>query len=154
MVYQVKKDRRKKKMGRKKLTVDGLKMNPKFSHHQNLIEVKEIIVIESSLKEQVLKRQFQVAFRRLFKMVANTLSSDEATEGDIKLALDEILKVKKVLQSKYKHQISNEEYRIMWNKVYLLQKKASERLVWLEELKKNYTMYYQEELEEKKGRGR
>lgn len=149
MAYVIKKEHLKKKLSKNNIENLGYKMNPKLKNHSNFIEVKEIIIIKPSMKEKVLKLSFQVAFRRLFKLVMDLLQDDSATEGDTTLCLDEIMKMKKILQQKYKQQISKEEYRVMWSKVSLLQKRLQEKIA----KQQMYKMYYTEEIEEK-GRGR
>ena len=150
MAYVIKKDNIKNKLNKNNIANLGYKMNPKLKNHSNFIEVKEIIIIKPSMKEKVLKLSFQVAFRRLFKLVMDLLQDDNATEGDTTICLDEIAKMKKILQQKYKNQINKEEYRTMWSKVSLLQKRLQEKIV----KQQMYKMYFTEEKEEKKGRGR
>lgn len=150
MAYVIKKEHLKKKLNKNNIANLGYKMNPKLKNHSNFIEVKEIIIIKPSMKEKVLKLSFQVAFRRLFKLVMDLLQDDNATEGDTTICLDEIAKMKKILQQKYKNQINKEEYRTMWSKVSLLQKRLQEKIV----KQQMYKMYFTEEKEEKKGRGR
>ena len=94
MSYQIRKEKNKKNLGKRKPVCQGVKMNPKLRNHRDLIEVKEIIIINPSLKEQVLKLQFQVAFRRLFKIVMDSIE-DDGTIGDANIVLDEVLKAKK-----------------------------------------------------------
>ena len=81
-------------------------------------------------------------------------TNEDGTIGDTKLALDEILKAKKVLQSKYKNQIKNEEYRIMWNKITLLEKELTNKIIIQKQRQEMFQMYMEETKEEKKGRGR
>ena len=153
MSYQIRKEKNKKNLGKKKPVCQGVKMNPKLRNHRDLIEVKEIIIINPSLKEKVLKLQFQVAFRRLFKIVMDSIE-DDGTIGDTNIVLDEILKAKKILQKKYKNQIKNEEYRMMWNKMSLLEKEITNKIILKKQRQEMFQMYMEETKEEKKGRGR
>ena len=153
MAYQIRKEKNKKNLGKRKPICQGIKMNPKLRNHRDLIEVKEIIIINPSLKEQVLKLQFQVAFRRLFKIVMDSIE-DDGTMGDANIVLDEVLKAKKILQKKYKNQIKNEEYRIMWNKITLLEKELTNKIIIQKQRQEMLQMYMEETKEEKKGRGR
>lgn len=153
MSYQIRKEKNKKNLGKKKPVCQGVKMNPKLRNHRDLIEVKEIIIINPSLKEKVLKLQFQVAFRRLFKIVMDSIE-DDGTIGDTNIVLDEILKAKKILQKKYKNQIKNEEYRMMWNKMSLLEKEITNKIILQKQRQEMFQMYMEETKEEKKGRGR
>ena len=153
MSYQIRKEKNKKNLGKRKPVCQGVKMNPKLRNHRDLIEVKEIIIINPSLKEKVLKLQFQVAFRRLFKIVMDSIE-DDGTIGDTNIVLDEILKAKKILQKKYKNQIKNEEYRMMWNKMSLLEKEITNKIILQKQRQEMFQMFMEETKEEKKGRGR
>ncbi len=153
MTYQIRKEKKTKNLGKRKPICQGVKMNPKLRNHTDLIEVKEIIIINPSLKEKVLKLQFQVAFRRLFKIVMDNIEED-GTNTDANIVLDELLKAKKVLQKKYKDQIKNEEYRIMWNKLSLLEKEVKNKLILQKQREEMLSLYNEEIKEEKKGRGR
>lgn len=153
MSYQIRKEKNKKNLGKKKPVCQGVKMNPKLRNHRDLIEVKEIIIINPSLKEKVLKLQFQVAFRRLFKIVMDSIE-DDGTIGDANIVLDEILKAKKILQKKYKNQIKNEEYRMMWNKMSLLEKEITNKIILQKQRQEMFQRFMEETKEEKKGRGR
>lgn len=153
MTYQIRKEKKTKNLGKRKPICQGVKMNPKLRNHTDLIEVKEIIIINPSLKEKVLKLQFQVAFRRLFKIVMDNIEED-GTNTDANIVLDELLKAKKVLQKKYKDQIKNEEYRIMWNKISLLEKEVKNKLILQKQREEMLSLYNEEIKEEKKGRGR
>ena len=153
MSYQIRKEKNKKNLGKRKPVCQGVKMNPKLRNHRDLIEVKEIIIINPSLKEKVLKLQFQVAFRRLFKIVMDSIE-DDGTIGDANIVLDEILKAKKILQKKYKNQIKNEEYRMMWNKMSLLEKEITNKIILQKQRQEMFQRFMEETKEEKKGRGR
>ena len=112
MAYQIKKEKKKKNLGRKKMNLDGMTMKPKLKAHQNLISVSEIIVIAPSLKKGVIKKSLKLSFRRLFKLVMDTLESADTSEGDILLALDEVAKTKKILQDKYRQECSGAVFSV------------------------------------------
>ena len=154
MNKKIKKEKKKKNLGRKKMNLDGMTMKPKLKAHQNLISVSEIIVIAPSLKKGVIKKSLKLSFRRLFKLVMDTLESADTSEGDILLALDEVAKTKKILQDKSRQELDQQEYHLMWHKVTLLERKLKEKRAWLIKMQKNYAMFLESEFKEKKGRGR
>ena len=84
----------------------------------------------------------------------DTLESADTSEGDILLALDEVAKTKKILQDKYRQELDQQEYHLMWHKVTLLERKLKEKRAWLIKMQKNYAMFLESEFKEKKGRGR
>ncbi len=148
--YELNKEIQEKKIENQYSKETFIKMKPKLKARRDFIEVKEINIIHPSLKEKVLKMQFNVAFRRLLKIIMDT-SSTNATQGDAKFALTEVSRMKKILMDKYKQEISKEEYENMWKKaLYLehtLQKKINIRNKMLE-------FFHQNEEREERGRGR
>ncbi len=156
MYYIVDRGSIKRKL-KKNLTLDGFMMKPKMRLRKDFIEVKEIIILDRTLTDNVLKMQFQVAFKRLFKMVMNIMESDDASESDMNLALSEIERTKQVLKDKYAQVISQNEYRRMRRKVTILEKQLREKIIIQQRFREmmwSMMQTRQENLEEKKGRGR
>lgn len=141
---------------KKKITLDGFLMKPKMRARESFIEVKEIEILNQDLKENVLKMQFHLAYKRIFKLVMNILESD-ASEGDVALALSEIERMKQILKDKYLQEVSKNEYRSMLRKVDILESNLKEKVLVQQRMNEmiwNMMHVPQEDLEEKKGRGR
>ena len=147
--YAIQKDAIFKKVGRTKMTIEGYEMKPKLKPHKSLITVSEIIVVSPKLHEAVLKKQFNTAYKKIFKKVMLIIDDNDSTSTDTMLALDEVAKMKAILKEKYKQYISNKEYRNMWKKVSFLQVELQKKQMLLksiEEILKNYTeMTYENE---------
>lgn len=79
----------------------------------------------------------------MFKRVMIVLEDNDATSTSTALALDEVVKMKRVLKDKYKQFVSKTEYRNMWKKVSLLQAELQKKQVLLkniEDMLQNYTL--------------
>ena len=151
--YKLEKTKTEKKLSKKKIVVNGLTMNPKFKNHPSLVKVEEIIIVNQTLKEKVLKVQFNVAFRKLLRLVMDV--SEGGSDTDIGLAINETEKMKKILKEKYEKEIDAIEFHRMWQKAELLESDLRRKLVEqrkLEELFYRQNMPY--EWEEERGRGR
>ncbi len=152
--YKIQKDDKVKKLGKKSLKVEGLLMNPKLKNHNTFVDVKEIIIVNPNLKEKVLIMQFHIAFRRLLRLIMS-LSEEDATDGDIKLAFNEVEKMKRVLKEKYEHQIDMEEYHRMWKKACLLESDLKQIVIQKTKEEQLYFRQMMEQnVEEERGRGR
>ena len=60
------------------------------------------------------------------------LLETDSSEGDIKLALNEVEKMKRIIKNKYQKVLMEKEYIRMWNKTLLLEKQLKERLLLIE----------------------
>lgn len=129
--YSVIKENKLKKIGRKKIHLDGYCMNLHLKKIHHLIEVKEIMIFNESLKKNVIQRQFNIAYKRLFKMVMELCQDDEDSSGNTEILLSEVERMKAILKDKYQQEISNKEYFNMMKKACLLETELQNRLVLL-----------------------
>jgi len=154
--YRLEKEGKEKKIGAKKILNEGLSMKPKLKHRNDFVEVKEIIVVNPSLQEKVLKMQFNIAFRRLLKLVINVTEDTDATSGDVGVVLGEIERMKAILKEKYKQMFSKEEYFSMWRKAEYLEQELEKKRVMIEQFEKLFLkqMFYTPQETEERARGR
>ncbi len=129
--YKIVKKSTKKKIGRKKYTIDGFEMSPKLKKHKSTIDIDKVVVVNKEMQELSIKQQFQITYRKLFRIVMELLETD-SSEGDIKLALNEVEKMKRIIKNKYQKVLMEKEYIRMWNKTLLLEKQLKERLLLIE----------------------
>ena len=150
--YKLEKNTKERKLGKKKIMIDGFQMNPKFKNHQSLVNVEEIIIANPTLKEKALKMQFNIAFRKALRMVMDTVEEG----GDEGLALNEIVRMKKILKEKYEQEVSTAEFHRMWQKIELLESDLKRKLVEKRRMEELYfrQMMENQEREEERGRGR
>ena len=152
--YKLYKNTKERKLGKKKIVVDGFQMNPKFKSHQSLVNVEEIIIASPNLKDKVLKMQFNIAFRKALRMVMDTVEG--GGDEDIGIALNELDRMKKILKDKYEQEVSTSEFHMMWQKIELLESDLKRTLVERRRMEELYfrRMMEEEKLEEERGRGR
>ena len=127
----MKQEKKKKKIIDGKDNLQGYVMKPHFKKHQNIIELKEIIIYNDDLKKNVCQKRFNLLFRRMTKIVLDVIKSDDTTSGDALIALNEIDRMKKKVIDEFKHNLSKEEIRNMYRKFTLLQKQLQEHIVKL-----------------------
>jgi len=155
--YKIERIATNKNILKKKIKSDGYHMKPKFKAHDELVDVKEIVIVNEALKEKVLTKQFDIAFRRIFKMMmCVTEDSDSTTSnGDAKIVLSEIVRMKQILKDKYRQNLSKQEYYKMLKKVEILECELNTKIIKNE--RKEALMFQkmmENNLEEERGRSR
>lgn len=142
--YKLNKTKKKKRTNRK-IKSSGMKFSFRLRPRPNFIDVKEIYIYESSLKENVLKNQFNHVFKRLFSFV---MSLDETSdEGECAVVLNEVLKAKQILKDKYMQELDAKTYRNYFKKLTFLEQEIRQKIVIQNEIRSQI-------YEETKGRGR
>ena len=147
--YVIEKDTNFKRVGKKRIVIEGNEIKTKLKKHPSLIAVDSVVVISPKLYENALQKQFNLAYKKIFKKVMIILEED-STGAQTALALDEVAKMKAVLNDKYKHHVSKQEYHKMWKKLSILQgelQQKQEIIRNIENLLKAYTIpqIYEEE---------
>ncbi len=155
--YRLEKEIQEKKIIKKKISKTGLHMKPKLKERKDFVLVKEIIIVNPTLQEKVLKMQFNLAFRRLLKLVIEVVEDETATSGDVGVALSEVERMKNVLKDKYKKNVSSKEYFSMWRKAEYLEQELEKKAIVIKQVEKMYLKNMMTnfiEPEEERGRGR
>ena len=142
--YKLNKTKKKKRTNRK-IKSSGMKFSFRLRPLPNFIDVKEIYIYESSLKENLIKNQFTHVFKRLFSFV---MSLDETSdEGECAVVLNEVLKAKQILKDKYMQELDAKTYRNYFKKLTFLEQEIRQKIVIQNEIRSQI-------YEETKGRGR
>lgn len=133
----------------------GYPMKPKIKKRNEFIEIKEIVIINPTLKEKALRVQFNIQYRRILKMIMELFSSDDTTNGDIKIAFSEIERVKRILKDIYHKEVSLKEYTNYLDKINFLEEQLKNKIIEQQRIEKMFFQNYMYEGEtEEKRRGR
>ena len=154
MKYVVQRNVDTRKLGRKKLVIEGYELKPHLSKRTELISVSQILVVSPSLHEVVLKKQFKNAYQKVFKKVMVVIEDVDSTSGDVQIVLGEVAKMKQILKEKYKQEVSKNEYRKMWRKVTLLEEELMKKQVLQKNLEQMISMMESSFYEEERGKSR
>lgn len=128
---------------------DGYTFNPKYTNLERFVEVKSITVFQKEMINSLLVKKFEKKFSRLSQIIMRYIlaDDDETDEGDFIIMLDEVARLKALVENKYKRFLENEEYRTYMDELYFLDVQLQNKLAIKE--------YNQEfDYEVKQGRGR
>ena len=130
--------------------LDGYTLNPK-NNNEKYIKIKNVNIFQEQLINNLLINKFNSKLNRLTQIITNLLnaSEEESDEGDCLIVLDEIDRLKAVLDIKIKKQLTIDEYNEYLKQLDYLHKEIDNRIVAL-----NYHLGVNEELQETKGRSR
>lgn len=119
----------------------GINIKPKHNaSFEDMINVDEMIIINPSLIQKLIKKKCARTFEKIIKMLS-VICEDDSTddEAPFMLILDEVERFKNLVVNKYKDYMKEKEYSITLKKLEILQKEVMER--------KNYIIERQIEYE-------
>lgn len=109
--------------------LDGYVFKPKNKYKNNLISVEEIRIINEYFISSLITRKFKTKFDKLSEIILNLLyEDDDSDEGDLMILLDEIDRLRSVVEIKYKRYLDNENYREYLAKLVFLDQQIREKL--------------------------
>lgn len=128
----------------KKVLLYEEKMSYSFSPKKGYKRVKKITVMDPAILAQILEEKFMKSYNKLIKIIYDLVNSDDTNSGDILVTYTEIDRLKQILLYKYNKKMHKEFIDKYLKKLYLLEL----------ELNKINIHYFDNELEEQKGKGR
>lgn len=138
--YSIKKDCKAKKLVYIECEAKGYDFSPKPESLNNSLKINKIILINPSLIDKILTMKFKQRYKRILMIVLSIINSNDSSEGDFMLALDEIAKMRDIVLHKYQTFLKKEK-----EKVFLEQLRALENNLRLKfQEMQNYNKYIKE----------
>lgn len=145
--YMIDKNIIKKTISYMEYDIEGYSFSPK-SNTNKTISVKKVTIFQETLVNNLLINKFSSKFIRLSDIVFNIINDDNDTdEGDCMIVLDEIERLKAVLDIKIKKHLKIDEYNNYLDNLYFLKQQIENKIITLSNVQ-------EEELTQNKGRSR
>lgn len=128
--YLIKKDASTGEIIYMEYDLEGYKFRPKNNGEKPYIKVNSVTIYKPEMIEHVLTKKFEKKFAKLSSIILKFLyqDDDESDEGDFEILLDEIARLKSVVDLQYKKFLSNQEYKDYIHKLTFLDAQVREKL--------------------------
>lgn len=129
-IYLIKKDASTGEIIYMEYDLEGYKFRPKNNGEKPYIKVNSVTIYKPEMIEHVLAKKFEKKFTKLSSIILKFLyqDDDESDEGDFEILLDEIARLKSVVDLQYKKFLSNQEYKDYIHKLTFLDAQVREKL--------------------------
>lgn len=128
--YLLKKDNIVKEIDYMEYDLDGYKFNPKHKENAPYINVSTVTIYNHKMINYLLNRKFEKKFERLSQIILQFLYQDEedCDEGDFMILLDEVARLRSVVEIQYKKNLEMEEYRDYIAKLTFLDNQVRQKI--------------------------
>ena len=93
--------------------------------------IKRVTIYDKKRIEKIVVNKYRIKYSRLSKIIEDLLESDDTSEGDYMICLDEIAKLKGMLLIKYQRLLKRKTYEVFLQNLLLIEKIVQERLIEL-----------------------
>lgn len=128
--YMVKKDANSGKIVYMEYDLEGYQFQPKNSPDRPYISVNSVTIYKPEMIDNLLSKKFSKKFDRLSQIIMNFLfqDDDDSDEGDFMILLDEVARLKSIVELKYQKFLSNEEYKEYIHKLDFLDTQLRQKI--------------------------
>lgn len=119
--------------------INGLTIEPVNKSANQPIKAKSITLVDPMLREVYVKKRINKKIDKIVAFMIKILNDEDTGEDDTGLVLDEVARIRSVINNKYREFITMEEYKSLIGKLIIVE----------EEFKRNYNRksysYYSED---------
>lgn len=128
--YLLKREKKVKDIEYMEYDLDGYKFNPKHKENAPYINVSTVTIYNQKMINYLLTRKFEKKFERLSQIILQFLYQDEddCDEGDFMILLDEIARLRSVVEIQYKKNLEMEECRDYIAKLTFLDNQVRQKI--------------------------
>ena len=119
--------------------IDGFKFKPKNKVKYNGVKVNEMVFINNSFIENILKKKIKNRLDLYLDYVVNLSDSDDTDGTKIEMAMNDLTRYKSIIKRKYRKYLEQRYVELLLKKIDLIEY----------ELRMKYYSYEKEEVEEK-----
>ena len=149
--YLLNKDTSKGSIDYMEYDLDGYVFKPRNKINQSYIKVTQVKIYQRDMIDSLLTQKFERKFDRLAQIILNFLYQDdeEAEEGDFMILLDEVARLKAMVEIKYRKFLGIEKYKLYLDQLYFLDTQIRQKLAVI-----SFKNNLDEEYENSHGRSR
>lgn len=131
--YLIKKNSKTNEIVYMEYDLEGYKFYPKNNDGQSYIKVKSVTIYKPEMIDHLLAKKFEKKFERLSQIILKFLyqEDDECDEGDFMILLDEVARLRSVVEIKYRKYLKIEEYKDYLAKLSFLDNQVRQKLALL-----------------------
>lgn len=152
--YLLKKDKKKQKTQNLILPQEGFRLNPKLKKHESMIDIKDLTIVEENTKKELIIKQFDRQFRKLIAIMMDITNSSNSTTSDCAIALNEVAKVRDMIERKAAKDLKRNELEKLNKKLALVEGKLQNKMLEIRTNQMLQAMSYQNEEVEERGKSR
>lgn len=132
MSYKLVKDAKTRHIAYLSCDFTGIKVKPKKLNKKNVINAKNLIIIDSSYCRTYSKKMLEKRLKKIYELIFSTITDDDTTTTDVIQTLSETERLKSIINNKYKEYLELEEIEKLEKKIMILEVELKRKIVDLE----------------------
>ena len=113
---------------------DGFKVKPKKYLKYEGIKVNNLVLINSSFIDKVLKRKTRIRLEYYLKLIIDQMDDDESNPTDLRNALNDLTRYKSIVKNNYSKYLEEKYLKLLLNKINIIEGELKSRILYYDNI--------------------
>lgn len=114
--------------------LNGLRLNPKNQIYYDGIMVNQLVLINSSFIEKVLKKKIKRKLDSYLNFIISVLNDDSESGENIRHALNDLSRYRDIVEYKYQKYLDQKYIMLLLQKIALLEHELKQKAIYMTDL--------------------
>ncbi len=113
---------------------DGFKVKPKKTLKYDGIKVNNLVIINSSFIDKVLKRKTRIRLEYYLKLIIDQMDDDESDPTNLRNALNDLTRYKSIVKNNYSKYLEQKYIKLLLNKISIIEGELKSRILYYDNI--------------------
>ena len=115
-------------------SLNGFKVKPKKNLKYDGIKVSNLVLINPSFIDKVLKRKTRIRLEYYLKLIIDQMDDDESNPTDLRNALNDLTRYKSIVRNNYSKYLEQKYIKLLLNKINIIENELKSRILYYDNI--------------------
>ena len=115
-------------------SLDGFKVRPKKTLKYDGIKVSNLVLINPSFIDKVLKRKTKIKLEHYLKLIIDQMDEDDSNPTDLRNALNDLTRYKSIIKNNYSKYLEQKYIKLLLNKINIIEGELKSRILYYDNI--------------------
>lgn len=118
---------------------DGFRVKPKKTLKYDGVKVNNLVLINSSFIDKVLKRKTRIRLEQYLKLIIDQMDDEESDPTNLRNALNDLTRYKSIVKNKYSKYLEQKYIKLLLNKINIIESELKSRILYYDNVNEKTT---------------
>ena len=115
-------------------SLDGFKVKPKKTLKYDGIKISNLVLINPSFIDKVLKRKTRIRLEYYLKLIIDQMDDEESDPTDLRNALNDLTRYKSIVKNNYSKYLEQKYIKLLLNKISIIESELKSRILYYDNI--------------------
>ena len=115
-------------------SLNGFKVKPKKNLKYDGIKVSNLVLINPSFIDKVLKRKTKIRLEYYLKLIIDQMDDEESDPTNLRNALNDLTRYKSIVRNNYSKYLEQKYIKLLLNKINIIESELKSRILYYDNI--------------------